>query len=109
MGVHGVGFGVDVDEDRGGADLGYGFGGGDEGVGDRDDRVARADAGRHEGEAEGVSAGTDADAVFAVAKLGEFVFEAGHLGAADEHTGGHGFGDGGDDFRLDLFVLGFEI
>ena len=108
-GVQGVGFGVDVDEDGDGADLGYGLGGGDESVRGRDHGVPRADAGRHEGETQGVGAGTDADAVSAVAKGGEFVFEAGHLGTADEHTGGHGLGDGGYDFSLDLFVLGFKV
>ena len=109
LGIHVEGLGVDIDEDGDGADLGDGFGGGDEGVGHRDDRIPRADSGRHEGEAQGVGAGVDADAVFAVAKGGEFLFEAGHLGSADEHAGGHGFGDDGDDFRFDLFVLGFEV
>ncbi len=52
---------------------------------------------------------SDADAVPAVAEGGEFFLEAGHLGPADEHAGGHGFGNGGDDFSLDLFVLGFEV
>ena len=104
-----MGLGIDVDEDRACANLGYGFGGGDECVGDRDDRIPRADPGRHEGEAQGVGPGTDANAVSAVAKGREFLFETGYLGPTDEHAGRHGFSDGGDDFIFDLLVLGFEV
>ena len=109
MGVQVEGLGVDVDEDGGGADLGDGFGGGDEGVGHRDDGITRADSGRHEGEAQGVGAGVDADAVFGVAECGEGFFEVLDVRSADESGVLEGFGDHGDGFSGDGFVLGFKV
>ena len=94
-------FGIDIYEHRGGADLGDGFGGGDEGVGYGDDFVTGPDAGSHEGKAQGVGAGVDADAVFGVAEFGELFFKALHVGTTDKHAVFHGFGDHGDDFGFD--------
>ena len=109
LGIQVEGLGVDVDEDGGGADLGDGFGGGDEGVGHRDDSITWADSGRHEGEAQGVGAGVDADAVFGVAEFGEGFFEVLDVGSADESGVLEGFGDHGDSFSGDGFVLGFKV
>ena len=101
LGIQVEGLGVDVDEDGGGADLGNGFGGGDEGVGHRDDSITRADSGGHEGEAQGVGAGVDADAVFGVAECGEGFLEVLDIGAADEGGALEGFGDHRDGFGGD--------
>ncbi len=98
---------VYVDENRGGTCLGDGFGSGDEGVGDCDDFVTRPYAGGHEGKAQGIGAGIDADAVLGVTKRGKLFFKACHIRAADKHTVFHGFGDQRHYFVFDLPVLRF--
>ena len=70
-----------------GAGLGDRLRRGDEGVRDRDDDVAFAYAGGHQGETDGVGAAGDADAMLRLAEGGEFLFEAVYFGAADEVGG----------------------
>ena len=101
--------GVDVHEDRHGAGLRDGFGGGDERVGHGDDLISRPDAGRHQGKAQGVGAGVQADAMPAAAECCELFLESRDLRPSDEGAVCHDLFKDGFEFAFDLAVLGFQI
>ena len=91
------------------AGLGDGLGGGDERVGHGDDLVARPDAGGHQGKAQGVGAGVQADAVPAAAECRELFLEGRDLRPADEGAVRHDVFKNGFELGFDLAVLGFQI
>ena len=102
--VHGVSFFVDVDEVGTRTGLADGFGGGDEGVGNGDDHVAGLHAGGDQSEAHGIRAAGHANAVFRVAKGGEFIFEIFDHRAADEAGGADNLLEYGGQLLLEFFV-----
>src|ERR1019366_3829068 len=88
--IHVVGPLIDIDEIGPGAGLGDGFRGGDEGVRDGQDDGAGSDARGDQGEAEGVRAAADADAMLGGAVGGEVTLKLFDHGAADEGRGFQG-------------------
>jgi hypothetical protein len=74
-GIDVVGPGIDVHEDRGGAEEADHFGRGDEGKGGGEDRIARANAVSHERHKEGVGARGAADGMLCAHVGGKLLFE----------------------------------
>jgi hypothetical protein len=85
--IHRVGTRVDVDEVEARARLRDRLGGGDERHRHRDHRVARADAGGHQREAQAVGAVAHADRESGLAELRELLLERLHHFPADELAG----------------------
>ncbi len=86
------------------AGLADGFGGGDEGVRNGDDDVARFHARGGQSEADRVRAAGDANAVFGVAIGGEFIFEIFDHRAADEAGGADNFLEYGGQLLLEFLM-----
>jgi hypothetical protein len=108
---HGLGVnqkvsGVDINQDRYGADPADGLGGGDKGIGGEYDLASGGDAGAAERELKRVGAVTNADAIADVGEFGVGEFELGHRLAADEGSTGKDFGQSGLDLGGYFGMLG---
>ena len=107
--VHVEGFGGDIHEDRFGPEQGDDFGGGDPGVGDGDDLVARPDIEGHQGDEQRIRA---AGAGHGVGRSGKcrkvflefFDFRSHDVSAVVENPV-----DGGFQFRAGQILLGLQI
>jgi hypothetical protein len=107
--VHVGGAFVHVHEHGPSPSLGNGLGGGDEGVGDRDHLIPRADAGCDQRKAQGVSAAVDRHTESGLAEPGELLLEGLHLGAADESRGADRIAENGQEFIFESVVLQRQI
>lgn len=102
-------FGVDIDENGSGTELGDDFGGGDEGEGARDDFISGADIGGLHHDAEGIGSAVDADGVFDAMASFDDLFEILVVFAKDVGSGRENLGDGRIEGAPYFFVLGFEV
>ena len=103
------GLGVDVHEDRGGAEEADDLGGGDEGEGGGEDGVAGADPVGHEGQEQGVRARGTADSVLGAHVGGESVFQFLDFGAHDVVSVGQDRLDAGVELGFNALLLSGEI
>ena len=90
------GDGIDVGEDRCGADVQDGVGDGDEGEGRDDDFIAFSDAEGEQGHVQACGAAADGDGVGDGVVCGKGGFERGEFGAEAEMGCAQDGGDGGD-------------
>ena len=107
--VHVAGAFSYINKHRHGTYLGYGFGGGDKGVGNGDDLVSGPHAGSHESKPQCIGSRIDTDAEFRPAEFGEFFLKTGDIGSTDKGTVFHGLFDHGQNFGFDLFILSFQV
>src|SRR5579864_7035530 len=104
-----VGGGVDVDQDRRGADRNDGEDRGDEGVRGGDDFVARTDAEPPERQLNRSAAGTDANAVPGTGEAGELLFKGRNGPAADEVSPTADLADGIIELTLKTLMLSGQV
>ena len=93
---------LDVHEDRGGAAVADAVGGGDEGVADGDDLVARLDADRQQRQVQGRGAARNRAGVGGADQGGEGLLELRDPGALADPAGAQGLGGGLDLFLADV-------
>ena len=93
---------LDVHEDRRGAAVADAVGGGDEGVADRDDLVARLDADRQQRQVQGGGAARDRAGVGGADQGGEGLLELRDPRALADPAGAQGLGGGLDLFLADV-------